>query len=289
MGMTYNNYDKKIGYVIIETATCMHETEMKIVDNDGRRVTAEVILQDMNIQNRNKRFYSDKEMKPALKADRLTELVATGNLYGEEGHPMSKEIYRQQIIEPSLRCNKIVKFWVDGNDIKAHIKGSNNSYGEAFNLDLMDGDKPSFSLRALGTVNQTSRGAEVENITIITWDRVIYPSHKRAYTTSIVGVTENALLAHGKENIGNKFVVQENDAGILIPVTNNQIIEYIKQESANLYFFKESFDLLNNSYTMLEGGRQIQVCSKDGDTFIVNIEQHIQNQLMNYSEKIYLG
>lgn len=289
MSMTYKNYDKKIGYVIIETATCMHEAETKIIADNGRRATAEVILQDMNVLNRNKRFYASKEMNPALKADRLIELCSTGNLYGEEGHPLSKEITRQQIIEPSLRCQKVVKFWVDGNDIKAHVRGSNTAYGEAFNQDLLDGDKPSFSLRALGTVNQTSRGAEVENITIITWDRVIYPSHKRAYTQSIVGVTESAMLAHGQENIGNQFVVQENDAGLLIPITNGQIIDYIKQESANFYIFKESCDLLYKSFTLLENGRQVQICSKDGDTFIINLEEHIQNELYNYSEKIYLG
>ena len=283
------NYDKRIGYVIIETATVQHEADTKIISDNGRRVTAEVILQDMNVLNRNKRFYASKEMNPALKADRLIELCSTGNLFGEEGHPLSKEITRQQIIEPSLRCQKIVKFYTEGNDIKAQVRGSNTAYGEAFDLDLRDGDKPSFSLRALGTVNQTSKGAEVENITIITWDRVIYPSHKRAYVQKVIGVTENATIAHGKENVGNQFIVQENDAGLLIPITNNDLIDYIKQESSNLYFFIESFDLMHNTIQLKENGRQVQICSKDGDTFIVNLEDHIQNDIMDYCEKQYLN
>lgn len=279
--------NNNMGYIIIETATVEEATAPKFVSDNGRRVTAEVILQDMNVLNRNKRFYSTKQMSPALKAERLTELVKMGRLYGEEGHPRSKEISRQQIIEPSLRSFRIVKFWVDGNDIKAHVRGSNLPYGEAFNQDLLDGEKPSFSLRALGTVNNTSKGAEVENITIITWDNVIYPSHKRAYTQNIIGVAEST--GSGIITNQNKFVVQENDNGLLIPIINQQqIIDYVKEESTNMKMFKESFDLFYNSAILLENKRQIQITAKNGDVVIVNLENHIQNDIMNYcTEQVF--
>ena len=283
-----SNIDKQIGFVVLETAA-VAEASGKIISDDGRRVTAEVILQDMNVLNRNKRFYSSKEMNPALKNDRLVELLQFGQLFGEEGHPQSKEISRQQIIEPTLRSHKITKLWTSGNDILAHVKGSNTCHGEAFNQDLLDGDKPSFSLRALGTVNQTSRGAEVENITIITWDHVIYPSHKRAYTQRIIGVSEGASLTGGTNEGGNKVLLQENDGGLLIPITNSQVLDYIKEKSSNYHTIKESIDLLYESTQLINEGKQIQLTSKEGDVYVVNLEQHLQDKMYGYSSKIILG
>lgn len=274
--------DSKIGYMICETATA--EANGVIVSEKNNRVIVEVIFQDMNCKNRNNRFYSDSEMLPALKGERLVELLTSGNLYGENGHPLSKDLARQQTIDPNNRCHKVLKLWVDGNDIKAHVKGANGAIGQEFNDDILDGDLPSFSLRALGSVKNTSRGTEVENLTIVTWDRVIYPSHKRAYMQNIVNVSESASLM-GQTDLGNKLVLEENDSGLLVPITNKSVIDYIKTESCNLNIMKESMDLLYDSVTILENRRQVQLQDKQGGIYVINLEKHIQNELMNYCNR----
>lgn len=266
--------NQNIGYVICESAVTAKEST--IVDQKSGRVTIETILQDMNVKNRNSRFYAGNEMQPALKAARLTELIESGNLLGEAGHPISKDLSRQQVIYLPNTSHKILKVWTEGNDIKAYVKGTPNQRGDEFNNFILDGTKPSFSLRAIGTVKNTGRGAEVQNITIITWDWVIYPSHKRAYMQNICN--ESSMILPEQ----NQFVVQENDKGLLIPITNEKIINTIKNESANVNSILESYQTIYDQITLIENGTKVQMSDRMGHMFIINLENYVQDKIMDY-------
>jgi len=274
---------KNIGYMICETAATA-EPNGKIVSQSNRdgRAVIETILQDTEVKNRNGRFYSDPEMDKGLKAKRLTELVESGNLYSENGHPMSKDIARQQIIDPNNLACKIIKYWKEGTDIKAHVKGAPGSIGDDFNEAILDGSKPSFSLRALGTINNTRRGAEVENITIITWDRVIFPSHERAYMTKMVNISESA---NAGTQYGNQLILDKDDTGFISPITNEKIMDYIKSESANIKTVMESFEMLYENVSLVDKGRRVQLMTKEGSLFVVNLESYIHDEIMNYCSK----
>lgn len=280
--------DNKIGYMICETSASPTETT-PISDSNGRLV-AEGILQDMNVKNRNGRFYDSRDLSPEVNGSRMKELIDAKQFKGECGHPLSKDIARQQTIDPSMVCVNYLKVWVDGNDIKSHFKGTNNDLGQAFDADLREGCKPAFSLRALGTIENTRRGAEVKNCRIVTWDHVIYPSHNRAYTTNIVSnVNESAGIISSSNNEakqGNKLFVDESYNGLLTPITNAKVIDYLKHESGNIKTMMESFDLLYNDMTIIDEGRKIQITDKVGGIFIVNLEHFVQNEIMNYCESL---
>lgn len=269
--------NSKIGYMICETAASQPR-ESVIVEEKNGRVTIEAILQDMNIKNRNGRFYDDKELAPEIESARMRELIMSGNMTGEAGHPMSKDIGRQQTIDPMNVSHKILKLWRDGDDIKAHVKGTPNRIGEDFNNFVLDDTKVSFSLRALGSVENTKRGAEVKNIKIITWDWVFYPSHKRAYMTGMVN--ESAI----GEN-GSKLMLQPNDSGILVPISNQSVLNYIKTESANIGTILNSFDTLYETATVIENGRKVQLVAKTGEIFVVNLESYIRDEIMDFAAK----
>lgn len=269
---------KNIGYMICEAPTT--STDMKIISSNSNRVVAEGTLQDAEDTNRNSRAYAAKDLFPELTCARTTELLTTGNLKGENGHPMSKDIGRQQTIDPDMVCVKFLKLWTEGNLVKARFKGTSGQRGDDFNYDLLDGEKPSFSLRALGTIENASGKAWVKNIKIITWDRVIYPSHKRAYTETIVA--ESAMIGSG--HAGNMAVI-ENANGILIPITNAGVMNYIKHESCNIQTIMSNFDTLYESMNLVNNGRDVQLMTKTGDLFIVNLESYIHNELMDYCNK----
>lgn len=268
-----------IGYIIQEAATTT--TDIKVVSDKGNRLVCEGIVQDLEVKNRNGRYYSAEELVPQLTCERTRELLSTGNMKGENGHPSSKDITRQQTIDPMCVCVKFLKFWMKGNDVMAQFKGTNNQLGEEFNNDIIDGEKPSFSLRALGSIENTKRGAEVKNTTLITYDRVYYPSHKRAYMTNIV--SESAGIV---DMYGNKLTIEENNQGLLIPITNESVINYIKSTSNNFKSIKESFDLFYDSIELLENGKQIQLTDKAGSIIIVNLENYISNEIMDYCYKL---
>lgn len=267
--------DPNIGYVIIETATTSQNFKPTIVRSmDKKRVVAEVILQEANEKNRNGRFYDSNELFPQITAPRTQELIQHGELRAENGHPLSKDIQRQSTIDPNNTVAIFLKLWTDGNFIKAHARGTNNEKGEEFNQDLLDGFSPAWSLRALGSIINTGRGAEVKNPKIITWDRVIYPSHPRAYTQGIVSESSS-------------IVVPNNDPGMLIPITNNQVIDYIKHESANLRQVMETFEIFYDNIELVNErfNPQVKLTSRDGNIYVVNLETYLQNEIQNYCIK----
>lgn len=264
--------DPNIGYVIIETATTSQDFKPTIVRSmDKKRVVAEVILQEANEKNRNGRFYDSNELFPQITAPRTQELIQHGELRAENGHPLSKDIQRQSTIDPNNTVAIFLKLWTDGNFIKAHARGTNNEKGEEFNQDLLDGFSAAWSLRALGSIVNTGRGAEVKNPKIITWDRVIYPSHPRAYTQGIVSESSSIALP-------------QDDPGMLIPITNNQVIDYIKHESANLRQVMETFEIFYDNIELVNErfNPQVKLTSRDGNIYVINLETYLQNEIQNY-------
>ena len=132
----------------------------------------------------------------------------------------------------------------------------------------MDGFKPDWSLRALGSIQNTARGAEVKGPKLITWDRVIYPSHPRAYTQGLV-------------TVGCSGVVEKDDRGMLIPVTNQSVIDYIKEESANYNNVLEQFELMYDNIELMNNNSQVKLTNKDGNIYVVNIESYIQKEIQD--------
>lgn len=260
-----------IGYVIIETATTAEDVEpAKIIRSDtaNNRVLAEGVVQEANEQNRNGRWYDSRDLFPQLTCPRTMELLRTGNMRAENGHPLDKDLVRQQTIDPEKTVAIFTKFWTEGNLVKAQFRGTNDARGAEFNQDLLDGFSPSWSLRAMGTIQNTKRGAEVKNIRLITYDRVIYPSHSKAYTDGIVSE-------------GSQLLLQKNDPGMVIPITNESVIDYIKSESCNMRFLKESFDIMYDNIELVNRGTQVKLTDKAGGIFVINLESYIHDEIMN--------
>ena len=263
-----------LGYVIIETATTSSDImPTKILEkrSDGR-VLAEGCVQEANMKNRNGRFYDSRDLFPELVAPRQLELLRTGNMRGENGHPISKDLTRQQTIDPNNCVVVYTKFWTDGDLVMANYFGTYNSLGDEFDKELRNGMSPSFSLRALGTIKNTGRGAEVKGIKLITYDRVIYPSHDKAYTHKLV--SESASVNE------NNMYLDDNDPGRLIPITDQSVLDYIKTESCTFKQIKESFDLLYDDIKLINGRSQVQLTDKAGGIFVINLENYIHNEIM---------
>lgn len=284
-----------IGYCICESDGL--STKPTIVSSKGNRVIAEGCLQDADVKNRNGRFYTSNELFPELKSARTIELLNSGNLFGEAGHPIDTNLARQQTIDPKLIAPKYLKLWTEKNKVMAQFKGAQTPYGQAFNDIILDETLVSFSLRALGSVENTQRGAEVRNLKVITWDWVIYPSHKSAYMDKII--SENTILTEGasyNQNDGliygsdntkpNRIIMSESgDSSIMAPITDQSVINYIKSESTNVKIMTESFDICGMTISMINEN-QVQMHDTYGHMYIINLESYIQNEIMDYCSKL---
>ena len=270
-----------IANIILEGATTVEDSV--ITNGNGKRVEAEGTLQDMDVENRNRRIYAKADLIPEINGPRMKELIDAGQFYGEMGHPLSDDLVRQQTIDPKLVCVGFNKVWVEGNLVKARFRGTNNAYGEQFDLDLREGRKPAFSLRALGAIENINGKAYVKGIKIITWDHVIYPSHKAAYTDNIV--TESTI--DGKPLYENQIIVPSNDPGTIITLRESDartVISRLQKESANLDTILNTFDGIYDKISMVNENT-IMLTNAMGGKISVNLENHVQNLIMDYVSK----
>lgn len=288
-----SSLNKQIGWMICES-TPINEDEIGPVKIDkdssnGRRVLGIGRLQRANKKNRNGRFYADKELFPELKCARTLELLKSG-FGSENGHPMDTSLVRQQTIDPNNVVAYFLDLWTEGDYIMGKFRGSNLAIGEAFDQDLRDGFKPAWSLRALGSINNTSRGAEVESIKVITWDRVYYPSHPEAYTQKVLesaGINGDAF-EQGSSGLyvpktpTPKCSNSMNESGLLNPVTNQKVIDYIKTESTNLKSVIENFEIYYDDIKLLDECNLQLSNSKTGTVFIVQPEKFIKQNIMDF-------
>ena len=277
------NSNRIIGNIILEGATTAEDTI--ITNSNGKRVEAIGTLQDMDVENRNRRIYAKKDLMPEINGPRMKELIEAKQFKGECGHPLSDDLVRQQTIDPKLTCVNFSRVWVEGNLVKAQFRGTNNDYGANFDADLREGGKPAFSLRALGGIENVGGKAYVKNIKIITWDHVIYPSHKRAYTDKIV--TESAIDT-GKVLYENQVVVPKNDPGTIISITGSdakEVINRLQRESANITTIVETFDGLYDKIDLVSENRLL-LTDRFGERISVNLENHIDNIIMDYVFKM---
>ena len=283
------NQNKRIGYIINESAT-KPVTELEIVEKSNR-VTAEGTVQEAEEVNRNGRIYRLEDLAREIAAPRQLELLRTGNMIGEAGHPLSKDLMRQQTIDPTNQAVRYLKFWMEGNKVKARFKGTNNAIGETFDMDLRDGVLPAFSLRALGSVIQTPKGAVVNNLKMITYDYVIYPSHHNAYTDQIVSESAGMIISK-QRNIANKmdatksFITTFSNDDVLKKIKeqsqNESAIDYIKDYSSNYYLLKECYDITRADTIDLVDDHHIAITEAGLGTIVLDVEDYIANEIANY-------
>nr|DAO78171.1 MAG TPA: Prohead core protein serine protease [Caudoviricetes sp.] len=281
-----------IGYIINESTVQVNEVD--IVEN-GDRVTGIGKLQTGDETNRNGRRYRTEDLAREIVAPRQRELVSTGNMLGEAGHPLDPNLSRQQTIDPKNVCVRYLKMWMEGNDVMAHFQGTNNDLGECFDKDLRSGVKPAFSLRALGTVSSTPEGNVVENLKIITYDYVIFPSHPGAYTEGIVNESVNVIKKPNTHFDLNKYpgldatrtLIESFDVNTLRKsvktVEEQSAIDYIKDYSKNFNVLSEFYDInQKNASIDLISKNKISITEAGKHTVVVNVEDYIAKELRNY-------
>lgn len=264
----------KIGYVILEGAPSTEDIQADIILDSGRRVIAEGVLQTGEEENRNGRCYLTSDLAREISCPRTMELLRAKQMFGEAGHPTDSSMIRQQTVAPNNTIVSFLKFWMDGNNVMGQFKGTNNALGESFDMDLREGCLPAFSLRALGSLEQCHGRNVVKNLRMITYDHVIYPSHPGAYTQRIVSESSEVAPGFNTETINKK--------GLLIPITNESVISYIKAESANIKSIMNQIDVFYESMQLINNGSNVRLVTKAGDTFIVNLESYIQDEIYKY-------
>ena len=289
--------NNNMGYIICEQTATAVEFKIKGEDKLGY-VKAEGILQEGNEQNRNKRFYPTEELARNVMSAKVRELVESGNFKGEAGHPTDTSIARQAKVDPTLEQVWYTKLWMDGNFVKGQFMGTSNDYGKSFNEDLKRGQKPSFSLRAVGSLLNENGRLIVNKMQMIAYDRVYFPSHSKAYMTHIVttesagspnkvsySIDKNDYFYEKTDEINaiaeaGNIVDEETEIFHPISMKELEINNFIFTESANVKILQGCMDLLYESMRYNIDTNEINVRTKTGETVILPVEDAIQKEIM---------
>ena len=284
----------KIGYILNESSVCMESVDIREDKNDRTRVTGMGTLQTGNEKNRNGRIYRTEDLVREINAPRQKELLAAKQLCGEAGHPIGADassLVRQQTIDPTKICVRYLNLWMEGDNVMGTFQGTNNALGEAFDKDLRQGVLPAFSLRALGTISSTPQGAVVENLKMITYDYVIYPSHPHAYTRGVLNESASSI-AIPKSNFamsnamdGSKSFIKEfsnQDVINAISTMRESAISYVKDKSSNFKMLQECYDMTKYDTVDIINPHKLALTEAGKNTIVMSIEDYIANEIQNY-------
>ena len=177
-----------------------------------------------------------------------------------------------------------------GDYVKAQFRGTNNELGKAFNEDLKCGQKPSFSLRSLGSIRIVNGKSNVTNLRIITYDRVYYPSYDNAYTERIVSEsTDYKPSSYPYEeylnSMGNKQVIEEL-ADSIAPILNKDVTDLLLRESYSFNQICEDFSPIYKSIKLSDDKKKVVMVDESYNTIIVPIDRYVTNKIDEFCSRL---
>ena len=291
------NNEEIQGYVVMEAT--LEPMKPKILNDVNEPnlfyATFETCLQSFDILNRNKRNYWLRPMQEALKADHLLELMRKGTWCGENGHPDSNDIKRILSIDMTKICHRIMDVEFRGNLLYGKIQTLNDDmWGKQFTMHILQGLMPSFSLRALAAITKQADGTGVIKTKphIVTYDRVILPSHREAYMNNDVPVTIT------RTGTTESFVPTEEqfmpaDGNSFDDMTNAiesskipEALDFVKTESKRVKELASWFDANFDTVTLLNENT-VRVETEFGDKVYITLEDYIRNDITSIFTKIH--
>ena len=282
------------GYIIMEaTMEPMKPKILKTVNEPGVfYATFEACMQSFDCFNRNQRNYALRPMMEAMQADHIQELMRKGTWVGENGHPEGNDIKRILSIDPTKICHRMYNPEFRGNLLYMTIDTLNDDmWGKQFTKHLLQGMMASFSLRALAAITKDSSGRGIIKTKphIVTYDRVILPSHRAAYmdnsvpVTLVQSATEGAVLTESAIPEGNVYedhISEIKESAIL------EALDYVKEESKRVKDLVSFFNYNDDRVTLVNEHQVAVRDSETGSTLIINLEDYIANDMNALFNKI---
>lgn len=269
-------------------------TNLKYTENAGVRYAEfETILQSFRCLNRNGRKYWGPNIADMLLAERIVTMLSTNSWYGEMDHPYAQVKDQQlsseriQAIELSRRSHKILRPKVTGDLLRATIQtASGTEAGRGFCDEIIQGLIPSFSCRALAGIQQINGEPYVIVRKLITYDWVLYPSHREANmdgkpkfiskSAALVSL-ESAGISTGREIEDIRDCYTQD---VLIPL--KEILEYAGMKDPNTQVILEAFDLSLNDIVGFDSSLNHAIIRDKDNVIYANISPTTKKEVTSF-------
>lgn len=276
--------DMPFGYILLENESTDvgGVDKLEVVEKPHLfYVRFNTVLQSLDCKNRNGRWYKGDALVQGLSSPEIAELIANKKWKGECDHPITKDIQRIASVLSKYESHYILKWWRDGNLLKGTIETIDDGmYGTALARRILQGENPSFSLRALAMLEKNGNITYVNKPPrIITYDEVNLPSHKEAYAEKqkdkyvTDGIKEYAFESTEYDKI-DKY-------GGAIAIESNYIKDMLVKKSDNLKIVCESFDIDPQSVRLTNGGNSLTL-KQGGETFVFALEHSLCRDVSDY-------
>ena len=267
--------DKIVSWLISESVNT--DSNISIISDNRKCVKIEADLQDAAEINRNGRGYPKPTLNKGLTRENIAELILHKSWFGEAGHPVNPTPQRQMTIVQDNISHRVLSWEWRGSKVHGIVKTAPSKMGKFMRDCIIDEDpmESAFSLRAVGPVKETSQGKIVQDpLTVICYDWVFYPSHRKAYQTAVL----DSLAENG--NIMNECC---------IPLGNNlqesMVLNYVKDQSKNYKIISELMESKGLISELSNDNKYIIITEstdKGRDKIVTRIEDYISDEITNF-------
>ena len=279
--------DSNIGLVYIAEQTSPDANIVKNFDVHDKNgvffVDFESCIHSFDVLNRNSRSYEWPNIEECLKTERIQHYLSHGGWFGEMNHPTPKykdhplSPERIQDIDMDNTSHKMLNPHCENNLLISRIQSdSGTKAGMNLARKMVQGFIPGFSCRAIASMMLKS-GKPVVNVRkIITYDWVLYQSHREAEQ-----LTSKPTKFVNKEPVA----VSETSSDVMIPL--KEILENIGNTDVNAQIIMESFDLTKDDLVGFSKSKK-HIIIKDNDNMIYcDIDIASRNKLNDYLKSFH--
>lgn len=274
-------------YVIMESeGPWIKPTVKQVVERaNSFYCTFNTVLQTFNVFNRNNRNYLAEAMIPALNAPHLVELRAKKSWVGENGHPKTTDPLTVLSIDPCQICHKIDSIDVKGNTLYGQITTlDDDMWGRQMTKHILQGMEVAFSLRALASITKidSRRGIVKTQPHIVTYDRVILPSHKEAYQDTATPVQFRQSGGVVQESWSRRVPVEE-----AVNIIKESAARFAADESKRVKDIVNIFDVTFESVGFTADGKSVLIKDTNtNNTYCIKLESYVDNQISDIFRNI---
>ena len=245
---------QNMGTVFISERSNMDNREITSLDVHDKHgifyVSFDANLHSFGVMNRNNRMYlADNVWECITKSEKIQRWLADNAWFGEMNHPLPKykdrplSPERIQDIDMDNTSHKMLNPHVEGNLLISRIQtDAGTDAGMNLARKMIQGFIPAFSCRAIATLVMKGGKPVVVVRKIITYDWVLFQSHREAEQTS-----KPAKFVSKVANTVNEVTEKVTDAvnnNIVIPL--KEILENVGRTDVNAQIIMESFELDTN-------------------------------------------
>ncbi len=291
MGKTRFDNDN-MGYMYIaEESSVYGGSPVKNIDVINKNgvffVTFDSVLHTFDEINRNQRQYKADNIRECLLTEKIQSLLADNAFYGERDHPTQETENgkltpeRIQAIWMPNRSHIIKRPKIIGDELQAHIETcAGTDVGVGFAKDIIQGLKPAFSCRAIASMKLINGKPTVIVRRLITYDWVLYPSHKRAHMISSPKGVMKSIKAFTESAMDT---VKDVVGDVLIPL--QEILESVGKTDVNTQMIMESFELTPESLCGFDETHTHAIIKDNDNTIYAKISPQTKRRVDDFFSK----